>query len=245
MEKSKFPKKKPFYVFVLLLLGWKKRCDLGYISVHRWDRTGATNSMPPWALRSPQDQLTVSVTVMVTNSKPPYLTDHHTITETIDTQWLRKMQHPNLYVSKISFVLFRHIFFFDNEGLNNKFSKKVYYVYWIICPETGKRLVFNGSVMKLFFRHKHILLFLINEPAHEKNGIVRSAKTQLSLRIWSESLFCALWVALDLRCLHANSKDYDQTARIRMLIWVFTGRTYHFVCFSCTGSNWLSPIAHI
>ena len=57
------------------------------------------------------------------------------------------------------------------------------------------------------------------------------AKTQLSLCIWSESSFCALWVALDQRCLHANSKDYDQTARIRMLVLVFAGRTCHFVCF--------------
>ena len=57
------------------------------------------------------------------------------------------------------------------------------------------------------------------------------AKTQLSLRIWSESSFCAPWVALDQRCRHATSKDYDQTARIRMLVWVFAGRTCYFVCF--------------
>ena len=82
----------------------------------------------------------------------------------------------------------------------------------------GNICFFNGSVMKLFLRHKPILLFLINEPAHEKNDIVRPAKTELSLRICSESSFYALRVSLDPRFLRANSKDYDQTARIRMLI---------------------------
>ena len=43
----------------------------------------------------------------------------------------------------------------------------------------------------------------------------------------SESLLCAQWVAKGPRFLHADSEDSDQT----MLIWVFAGRTCHFVAF--------------
>ena len=78
----------------------------------------------------------------------------------------------------------------------------------------------------------------LSEPRHDKSNkmAVRPSKTQISLGIhpvWSESSLCAQWVAKDPSFLHADSEDSDQTGRIRLpsLIWVFAGRTCHFVGF--------------
>ena len=63
---------------------------------------------------------------------------------------------------------------------------------------------------------------------------LRPAKTQISLGIcpvWSESSLCAQWVAKDPSFLHTDSEDSDQTGRMPRLIWVFAGRTCHFVRF--------------
>ena len=60
------------------------------------------------------------------------------------------------------------------------------------------------------------------------------AKIQISLRIravWSESSLGAFWIAKDAKFLYADNEDYDQTARMRRLIWVFVGRTCKNVCF--------------
>ena len=63
---------------------------------------------------------------------------------------------------------------------------------------------------------------------------VRPAKTQIIPGIhpvWSESSLCAQWVAKDPSFLHADSEGSDQTGRMPRLIWVFAGRTCHFVGF--------------
>ena len=55
-------------------------------------------------------------------------------------------------------------------------------------------------------------------------------KTQISLGfrpVWSESSPCALWVAMDPKLLHADSKDSDLTGRMPRLIWVFAACTVH------------------
>ena len=64
------------------------------------------------------------------------------------------------------------------------------------------------------------------------------AKTQISRGIhvvcrpvWSESLLCAQWVAKETSFLQADSEDSDQTGWMPRLIWVFAGRTCHFVGF--------------
>ena len=63
---------------------------------------------------------------------------------------------------------------------------------------------------------------------------VRPAKTQISLGIrpvWSESSLSA-WRKLGSLATHwAHSEDSDQTGRMSRLIWVFAGRTCHFVGF--------------
>ena len=63
---------------------------------------------------------------------------------------------------------------------------------------------------------------------------VRLAKTQISFGIrpdWSESSLSA-WRKLGSLATHwAHSEDSDQTGRMPRLIWVFAGRTCHFVGF--------------
>ena len=46
-----------------------------------------------------------------------------------------------------------------------------------------------------------------------------------------QSSLCAHWVAKDPSFLHADSEDSDQTRWMPRLIWVFAGRTCHFVSF--------------
>ena len=64
---------------------------------------------------------------------------------------------------------------------------------------------------------------------------VRPAKTQISLGIrpiWSESSLSA-WRKFGSSCAThwAHSEDSDQTGRMPRQIWVFAGRTCHFVGF--------------
>ena len=71
---------------------------------------------------------------------------------------------------------------------------------------------------------------------------VRPAKTQISLGIrpvWSESLLGAQWVAEDPSFLRADSEGSDQPGRMPRLIWVFAGRTSHFVGFVV---RWLKAV---
>ena len=95
--------------------------------------------------------------------------------------------------------------------------------------EDTKRLVHAAELWQ------KLILFIINGPPHiDKTNkmTLRQAKTQISLGIrpvWSESSLCAHAVAKDSSFLHADSEDSDQTGRMPRLIWVFAGRTGHFV----------------
>ena len=75
---------------------------------------------------------------------------------------------------------------------------------------------------------------------------VRRAKTQISLGIrpvWSESLLSA-WRKLGSLATHwAQSEDSDQTGRMPRLIWVFAGRTCHFVGFVMRWLKFASKVA--
>ena len=72
------------------------------------------------------------------------------------------------------------------------------------------------------------------EPPHGKTNrmTVRPAKTQISLGVrpvWSEYSLSA-WRKIGSLATHwAHSEDSDQTWRMPRLIWVFAGRTSHFV----------------
>ena len=49
--------------------------------------------------------------------------------------------------------------------------------------------------------------------------------------VWSESSLCTQWVAKDPSFLHVDSENSDQAGWMPRLIWVFAGRTGHFVGF--------------
>ena len=71
------------------------------------------------------------------------------------------------------------------------------------------------------------------------------AKTQISLGIhpvWSESSLSA-WRNIGSSATHrVHSEDYDQTGRMPRLIWVFAGRTDHFVGFVMRQLKYISEI---
>ena len=73
---------------------------------------------------------------------------------------------------------------------------------------------------------------------------VRPAKTQIS-PVWSESLLSA-WRKLGSLATHwAHSEDSDQTGQMPRLIWVFSGRTCHFVGFVMRRLKWVYVMAII
>ena len=74
------------------------------------------------------------------------------------------------------------------------------------------------------------------------------AKTQISLGIcpvWSKTSLCAQWVAKNPSFLHADSQDSDQTGWMPRLIWVFAGRTFHFVGFVMRWFSYLVKFLYI
>ena len=71
---------------------------------------------------------------------------------------------------------------------------------------------------------------------------VRPAKTQISLGIhphWSESSLSAWRKLGSLATYWVHSEDFDQTERMSWLIWVFAGRTCHFVMYCKKMLHWL------
>ena len=77
---------------------------------------------------------------------------------------------------------------------------------------------------------------------------LRPAMTQISLGIrpvWSESSLFA-WKELGYLATHwAHSEDSDQTGQMPRLIWVFSGRTCHFVGFVMYQIKWLQKLEEI
>ena len=74
----------------------------------------------------------------------------------------------------------------------------------------------------------------IFEPPHDKTNKLhlRPVKTRINLgirQVWSKTSLCAQSVAKDTSFIYADSEDSDQTGRMPRLIWVFAGRTCHFV----------------
>ena len=63
--------------------------------------------------------------------------------------------------------------------------------------------------------------------------------------VWSESSLGAFRIAKDVKFLHADNDGSDQTARMRRVIWVFTGRTCQKVSFLTLLHNCSSSINQI
>ena len=75
----------------------------------------------------------------------------------------------------------------------------------------------------------NILSRLMTKPT--KWLCAQRRQISLGLRpVWSESSLCNQLVVKAPSFLHADSEDSDQTGRMPRLIWVFAGRTCHFVC---------------
>ena len=74
---------------------------------------------------------------------------------------------------------------------------------------------------------------------------LRPANTQISVCIrpaWSESSL-SVWRNLGSLATHwVHNEDSDQTVRMPRLIWVFAGRTYHFVGFVVLWLTCFSPM---
>ena len=114
------------------------------------------------------------------------------------------------------------------SGTFQSVRKKI--IFTVKCIHFASYLCLNSDSIAFAFTQA-------NEPRHDKTNkmSVRPAKTQISLGsvrpVWSESSLCTQWVAKDPNFLHADSEDSDQTGRMSRLIWVFAGRTCHFVGF--------------
>ena len=93
-----------------------------------------------------------------------------------------------------------------------------------------------ARVCLINFRQKDTdqLSRLMTKSTKSTKWHVRPAKTQISLDtrpVWSESSLSA-WRKLGSLATHwAHSEDSDQTGRMLWLIWIFAGRTGHFVGF--------------
>ena len=77
---------------------------------------------------------------------------------------------------------------------------------------------------------------MITEPAHNKTKEITCSPSEDSDHSWHppgliESSLCALCLARDPRFLHVVSENSDHTGWMPRLIWVFSGRTCHFVGF--------------
>ena len=67
---------------------------------------------------------------------------------------------------------------------------------------------------------------------NQQNDLCVQRRPSMGIRqVWSESLLCTLKEAIDLKLLHVDGEDSDQTGRMPILIWVYTWRTGHFVGF--------------
>ena len=85
---------------------------------------------------------------------------------------------------------------------------------------------------------------LLNESPHDKKTtkwLLHQAKTQISLGIcpvWSKSSLSA-WRTLSPQLPIEHTPKTDQTGRMPRLIWVFAGRTTHFVGFVMRWLKWV------
>ena len=90
---------------------------------------------------------------------------------------------------------------------------------------------FDGSDIPV---DRILTLKALSKMRQRTYGHKSPAKIQISLRsraVWSESSLDAVWIAKDVKFLHAENEDTDQTAQMRRLFRVFLRRTCQKVCF--------------
>ena len=104
-------------------------------------------------------------------------------------------------------------------------------------PMRQQILSFKEALFQKGFLNQEIVCVMqiyMNHMTKPTKWHERPAKTQINLgirRLRSKSSLCAQWVAKDPSFLHGDSEGSDQTGRMPRLIWVFAGRTFHFVGF--------------
>ena len=88
-----------------------------------------------------------------------------------------------------------------------------------------------------------------NEPPHDKTNrmaCVPSEDSDQGIRpVWSESSLSTRRKLGSLATHWAHSKDSDQTERMPRLIWVFAGRTCHYVGFVMRRLKLSSKYTHL
>ena len=85
--------------------------------------------------------------------------------------------------------------------------------------------------LSLRWAHSHFVGFVMSRIKcrwTKRGTIFAFSRINGSLHVTS---LCAQWVAKDPSFLPADSEDSDLTGWMRRLIWVFAGRTCHFVGF--------------
>ena len=93
---------------------------------------------------------------------------------------------------------------------------------------------FENTELPLHSWNRNSFSYLSCSTTKPTQWHVHPAKTQISHahpRSLTEFLPCAQWVTEVPMFLHVDSEDSDQTGWIPRLIWVFAGRTGHFVGF--------------
>ena len=144
----------------------------------------------------------------------------------------QKWPYPNALLSKFHDLLLPFSNWFLLLCLAE--SETQYHSCYILQEQNIMFSYLKGHITTLeifLFVHCFTEPYLMIKPT---KWSVCSAKARVSLGIrpvWSESSLCAQWVAKDPRFHHADSEDSDQTGRTSRLIWVFAGRTCHFVGF--------------
>ena len=89
---------------------------------------------------------------------------------------------------------------------------------------------YSFSLIRAFHYHVAVSSIRATSWQNQQNDC---APSEDSDQPWHppESSLCTQWVAKNPSFLHADSEDSDQTGQMPRLIWVFAGRTCHFVCF--------------
>ena len=123
------------------------------------------------------------------------------------------------------------------ETLHPWLSKVAQWRFWLDCAYAQAELNLQWALMsegRLTGVAPHTCMCpeMSQRTTKPTKWHVHTVGIQISLGIrpvWSESSLCAQWVTKDRSFLHADSEESDQTGRMPRLIWVFAGRTCHFV----------------
>ena len=131
------------------------------------------------------------------------------------------------------------IYFLHTDRKSRSVIYYYYYFFFFFRSETETDLQsYQIWWVGIFFTPKIVFRIWAASWQNQQNDRAPSKDSdqtgQISLCIrpvWSESSLPAWWKLGPLATHWAHSEESDQTWRMPRLIWVFAGRTCHFVCF--------------